>query len=132
MAEKQISQPSAFNFGSGMVTNVLLILVLFFGLVGTCTNVSVNKVAKNTNLFVTTEFQESLYIHDSLLLEKFKQSNDVQNQQLREEIQEDFDFSLYNFLIYEDDLDRGKISLSEIRNLLLEKNDEKNNENNTK
>ena len=94
MAEKQISQPSAFNFGSGMVTNVLLILVLFFGLVGTCTNVSVNKVAKNTNLFVTTEFQESLYIHDSLLLEKFKQSNDVQNQQLREEIQEDFDFSL--------------------------------------
>lgn len=127
MAENQ----SMFNFGSSMVTNVLLILVLFFGLIGTCTNVSVNKISRNTNDFVTTEFQQSLYIHDSLLLEKFKDANVKQNTVLRKEILKDFDFSLYNFLIYEDDLDKGKISLSEIRNLLLDKNNKEVNENNS-
>lgn len=123
---------NTFNFGSSMVTNVLLILVLFFGLIGTCTNVSVNKVSRNTNEFVTTKFQNSLYIHDSLLLEKFKKVNNEQNKILRKDIQTDFDFSLFNFLIYEDDLDKNKISLSEIRNIILEKNNGKDENNSDK
>jgi len=112
-------------FSSGMITNVLLAILVFFLLINTCTNMSVSRKVD--------KLPAKMYTHDSTIIEKIK-TIDLKNRKiLREEFDIDVNQALYNFLIYESDLDRKKISLSEIKDLLIK--DEKNikdNENNTK
>ena len=118
------------GFSSSMVTNVLLVVILFFMLIGACTNMSVNKKVNEIKTHQIEQSKLDMFEHDSLLVVKFQEILDNSLANLREDIKKDLDVSLYNFLIYEDDLDKGKISLSEIRNLLLEKKNEEGNENN--
>lgn len=119
------------SFDSSMVTNILLAVVLFFGIIGTCTNMSVSKKTNEVKLHVTEQVKIDMYEHDSLLLVEFDEILDKRLDALRVDINTDFYDALYNFLIYEDDLDKGKISLSEIRNLLLKEKNGEGNENNT-
>jgi len=108
-----------------MTINILLSVIIFFLLIGTCTNMSVNKRVKETHTYIESDFIKDINTHDSLLIEQFITANALQNITLREGMSNDFDISLYNFLIYEDDLDKGKISLSEIKNLLLVKKNQR-------
>lgn len=109
------------GFSSAMITNILLSVVVFFLLINTCTNMSVSKKVNN--------LPDIIYIHDSILVEQFKTMSVQYNIKLEKKIKEDIDLSLYNFLIYEDDLDRGKTSLSQIKTIITENNREINEDN---
>jgi len=102
------------------VTNILLSVFVMLLLMNTCTNMSVSRKVDKLSI--------EMYAHDSANVEKMETDILKNNKSLREGLNIDLNRTLYNFLIYEYDLDKNKISLSKIKTLLL--NDENNRENN--
>ena len=74
---------------------------------------------KTTNENVTVSKEELVHTVDSLKVEitKLKEKTFT-----KKELQDEMEKVMLNFLIYEDDLDRGKISLSGIKDK-IEEND---------
>lgn len=120
------------EIGSSKVTNILLAFVLFFAFIGTCTNMSVSKRTKDIQAYNIEQSKIDMYEHDSILVAKFSDIVNKESEVLRDGVETDIKSALYNFLIYEDDLDKGKTSLSEIRTLLLNEKNREMDESNTK
>lgn len=94
-----------------IVAGILFLLVLSKG----CTNTKIQRV--NTSIDTHEEVMQLRY--DSLANEFSKLKSEVLTQKEGKDLMEE---TMLNFLIYEDDLDKGKISLSQIKDK-IEEND---------
>lgn len=93
--------------------SIALAVLLFFSLTSTCNSCNV-KNTQNKQAIEFKEYQEKTNKSiDSL-------GNLISKQVTLEEVRDQMDQSMYNFLIFEYDLDRGKISLSDIKNKINE------------
>ena len=91
------------------VWKILTIIFFLLFLAKGCTNKKISKLDKKYDL-LTNEIMQRL---DSL----YTTSNQKATKQ---EVKQQMEQVMFNYLIYEDDLDRGKISLSDIKNKLEE------------
>lgn len=90
-----------------ITTGILLLLFLSKG----CTN---SKISKLEDKYLENTTRLELKI-DSL-------ENRVSKMATKKEIQDQMEIVMFNYLIYEDDLDKGKSSLSDVKNK-IEAND---------
>jgi hypothetical protein len=90
-----------------ITTGILLLLFLSKG----CTN---SKISKLEDKYLENTARLELKI-DSL-------ENRVSKMATKKEIQDQMEIVMFNYLIYEDDLDKGKSSLSDVKNK-IEAND---------
>ena len=90
-----------------ITTGILLLLFLSKG----CTN---SKISKLEDTYLENTARLELKI-DSL-------ENRVSKMATKKEIQDQMEIVMFNYLIYEDDLDKGKSSLSDVKNK-IEAND---------
>jgi outer membrane murein-binding lipoprotein Lpp len=93
----------------GMTILAVIFFLLFMG--RGCTSIKISKV--NTNV-------DSVEMHVDSLEQKIVELEDKTIS--KKEMKDEFERTMLDFLIYEDDLDRGKTSLSAIKNK-IEAND---------
>jgi len=86
--------------------NYIVMALCIATLLGQCSSCRTTNKLEKTN-------KELVLTVDSL---QKTQVTLVNGQITTEEIREQMDQSMYNFLIYEDDLDKGKVSMSAIKN----------------
>jgi hypothetical protein len=90
---------------------VTTVIFFLFFLADGCTNRKISALEKEYSKNIS-----ELNLKIDLL------TNHVKNTPSKKEVRDEMEVIMFNFLIYEDDLDKGKVSLSDVKNK-IESND---------